>query len=110
MRFETPAGHQAQVDFGEFKFPWGKRYALVVVLGFSRLLWVRFFKRQDMRTLFHGLEEAFAFFGGVPRELLFDQMKAVITKDLRLMMACPALPAWLRARPERCRPLPSGGE
>lgn len=85
VRFETPAGHQAQVDFGEFKFPWGKRYALVVVLGFSRLIWVRFFKRQDMRTLFQGLEEAFAFFGGVPRELLFDQMKAVITKDLRLL-------------------------
>jgi transposase len=85
VRFETPAGHQAQVDFGEFKFPWGKRYALVVVLGFSRLLWLRFFKRQDMRTLFQGLEEAFAFFGGVPRELLFDQMKAVITKDLRLL-------------------------
>jgi transposase len=86
VRFETPAGHQAQVDFGEFKFPWGKRYALVVVLGFSRLIWLRFFKRQDMRTLFQGLEEAFAFFGGVPRELLFDQMKAVITKDLRLLV------------------------
>ena len=38
-----------------------------------------------MRTLFRGLEEAFAFFGGVPRELLFDQMKAAITKDLRLL-------------------------
>jgi transposase len=85
VRFETPAGLQAQVDFGEFRFPWGKRYALVVVLGYSRLLWLRFFKRQDMRTLFQGLEEAFAFFGGVPRELLFDQMKAVITKDLRLL-------------------------
>lgn len=85
VRFETPAGHQAQVDFGEFKFPWGKRYALVVVLGYSRLLWLRFYERQDMRTLFRGLEEAFAFFGGVPKELLFDQMKSVITKDLRLL-------------------------
>ena len=84
VRFETPAGHQAQVDFAEFKFPWGKRYALIVVLGFSRLLWFRFYERQDMRTLFAGLEEAFAFFGGVPRELLFDQMRAVITRDLRL--------------------------
>ena len=28
VRFETPAGHQAQVDFAEFRFPWGKRYAL----------------------------------------------------------------------------------
>jgi hypothetical protein len=27
-----------------------------------------------MRTLFSGLGETFAFFGGVPRELLFDRM------------------------------------
>ncbi|MDQ3522152.1 MAG: IS21 family transposase [Gemmatimonadota bacterium] len=84
VRFETPPAHQAQVDFAEFRFPWGKRYALLVVLGYSRLLWLGFFERQDMRTLFLGLEAAFAFFGGVPRELLFDQMKAVITRDLRL--------------------------
>ena len=36
-----------------------------------------------MRTLFCGLEEAFAFFGGVPGEILFDQMASVITRDLR---------------------------
>jgi transposase len=54
------------------------------VLGYSRLLWCRFYPRQDMRALMDGLEEAFAYFGGVPQELLFDQMKAVITRDLRL--------------------------
>jgi transposase len=85
VRFETPPAHQAQVDFAEFSFPWGKRFVLLVVLGYSRLLWFRFYPPQDMRTVFTGLEEAFAFFGGVPRELLFDQMKAVITKDLRLL-------------------------
>jgi hypothetical protein len=37
-----------------------------------------------MRTLINGLEDAFHYFGGVPQELLFDQMKAVITRDLRL--------------------------
>jgi transposase len=84
IRFETPAGHQAQVDFAHFRFAWGVRYALLVVLGYSRLLWCRFYPRQDMRTLVDGLEEAFRYFGGVPRELLFDQMKAVITRDLRL--------------------------
>jgi transposase len=84
VRFETPAGRQAQVDFARFRFPWGVRYALLVVLGYSRLLWCRFYPRQDMRTLVSGLEEAFHYFGGVPRELLFDQMKAVITRDLRL--------------------------
>jgi transposase len=54
------------------------------VLGYSRLLWCRFYPGQDMRTLIEGLEDAFHYFGGVPQELLFDQMKAVITRDLRL--------------------------
>jgi transposase len=85
VRFETDPGHQGQVDFAEFRFPWGKRFALLVVLGYSRLLWLRFYERQDMRTLVTGLEAAFAYFGGVPRELLFDQMRSVITKDLRLL-------------------------
>ena len=84
VRFETPPGHQAQVDFADFRLPWGKRYALLVVLGYSRLLWLRFFARKDMAALLAGLEQAFAFFGGVPRELLFDQMHSVITKDERL--------------------------
>ena len=84
IRFETPAGRQAQVDFARFRFPWGVRHALLVVLGYSRLLWCRFYPRQDMATLIDGLEDAFLYFGGVPQELLFDQMKTVITRDLRL--------------------------
>lgn len=83
VRFETEPGRQAQVDFAHFRFPWGRRYALLVVLGYSRLLWLRFYARQDMRTLYEGLEEAFAYFGGVPKEILFDQMRSVITRDLR---------------------------
>jgi transposase len=83
VRFETPPGHQAQVDFAEFHLPWGKRFALLVVLGYSRLLWLQFCSRQTMAVLMHGLEDAFAFFGGVPSELLFDQMKSVIIDDER---------------------------
>jgi transposase len=83
VRFETPPGHQAQVDFAEFRLPWGKRFALLVVLGYSRLMWLQFYPRQTMAVLTGGLEEAFAFFGGVPAELLFDQMKAVIIDDQR---------------------------
>ena len=48
-----------------------------------RVLWLQFFTRQTMLHGFEGLEAAFTFFGGVPRELLFDQMKAVVTKDER---------------------------
>jgi len=83
VRFETPPGHQAQVDFAECRFPWGKRFALLVVLGYSRRLWVQFYPRQTMATVMQGLEAAFAYFGGVPRELLFDQLKAVIIDDQR---------------------------
>jgi transposase len=84
VRFETPAGQQAQVDFAHFRLPWGRRWALLVLLSYSRLLWLRFFPRQTMHTLFRGLEQAFTCFGGVPREVLFDQMKAVILEDQRL--------------------------
>jgi len=83
IRFETPPGQQAQVDFAHFRLPWGRRYALLVVLSYSRHLWVRFYRRQDMRTLFAGLEDAFRFFGGVPHELLFDQMRSVVVEDRR---------------------------
>jgi len=39
--FETPPGHQGQVDFADFRTPWGKRHVLIVVLGYSRLMWHR---------------------------------------------------------------------
>ena len=81
VRFETPAGRQGQVDFGTFTLPWGRRHALVIVLGYSRLLWLHFYTRQTIPVLMEGLESAFGRFGGVPEELLFDQMRAVALSD-----------------------------
>jgi transposase len=83
VRFETPPGHQAQVDFARFPLPWGVRWGLLVVLGYSRLLWLQFYARQTLRILMTGLEAAFHYVGGVPAELLFDQLKAVILEDRR---------------------------
>ena len=83
VRFETPPGHQAQVDFATFRFPWGKRYVFLLVLGYSRLLWLQFYPRQTMATVIEALEAAFTYLGGVPRELLFDQMRSVIVDDQR---------------------------
>jgi hypothetical protein len=51
---------------------------------YSLVLWCRFDPRQDMAKLIDGLEGAFLYFGDVSQALLFDQMKAVITRDLRL--------------------------
>ena len=83
VRFETPAGRQGQVDFATFTLPWGRRHALVL-LSHSRLLWLCFYRRQTMAVLTDGLERAFARFGGVPKELLFDQMRAVVLSDQRV--------------------------
>ena len=46
-------------------------------------MWLQFYPRQTMAVLMRGLEEAFAAFGGLPAELLFDQLKAVIIDDQR---------------------------
>ena len=87
VRFETPAGSLGQVDFGTFTLPWGRRHALVIVLvivlGYSRLLWLHFYPRQTIAVLMEALESAFERFGGVPEELLFDQMRAVVLSEDR---------------------------
>ena len=38
VRFETEPGRQGQVDFATFQLPWGRRYALLVALGHSRVM------------------------------------------------------------------------
>jgi len=83
VRFETAPGQQAQFDFAEFRFPWGKRYAVLTVLGYSRFLTVEWVSRQTALTVMRALERAFTAFGGVPQEILFDQLKAVIVEDHR---------------------------
>jgi transposase len=111
QRFETPAGFQGQVDFASFNLPWGRRYALLVVLGYSRLIWLKFFGRQSMQCLFAGLESALGYFGGVPQELLFDQIRVVVIGDDRMSKGALVMNAeflqfaahW-SFRPRACRP------
>jgi transposase len=83
VRFETPPGLQAQVDWahlGRFLTAQGPSvplYAFVMVLSFSRMLYVEFTASMDLPTLLHCHQHAFAFFGGWPQELLYDNMKQV---------------------------------
>jgi transposase len=46
VRFETAPVEQAQFDFAAVRLPWGQRFALMVVLGYSRFLYVEFVARQ----------------------------------------------------------------
>jgi hypothetical protein len=79
-RFEVSPGEQAQVDFATFKTDFGIVYALLVVLSWSRYLWVRFFCHQDQLTVLSGLHRAFVSFGGVPATALFDRMKTAVAR------------------------------
>lgn len=67
----TP-GQQAQFTFAAVGLPWGRQYALLVVLGYSRLLHLEFVPRPTALLVMHGVERAFAKCG-VPTEILFDQ-------------------------------------
>jgi len=78
QRFEVAPSEQAQVDFATFKTDFGTVCALLVVLGWSRVLWVRFFFHQDQLTVLGGLHHACHAFGGVPRTVLFDRMRTAV--------------------------------
>ena len=88
-RFETPAGHQAQVDFAQFKAVFTEEpdrvqvvWLFSLVLGYSRYVFARFVRRQDLHTVVRCHLEGFAELGGVPREVLYDRMKtAVLGED-----------------------------
>jgi transposase len=81
IRFEVSPGEQAQVDFATFKTTFGTVHALLVVLSWSRYLWVRFFCHQDQLTVLSGLHKAFVSFGGVPAAVLFDRMKTAVARS-----------------------------
>ena len=75
VRFETPPGDQAQVDFAHFQVVFTDEPSVIrivwlfsFVLGHSRLIWARFVLHQDMQTVLRCHMAAFEAIGGVPRE------------------------------------------
>ena len=83
LRFETPPGHQLQVDFGELRTPvegeTGRVYLFVATLGYSRRPYVRAFRHERQSAWLEGIEGAFRHFGGVTAEVLVDNAKALVT-------------------------------
>lgn len=83
VRFETAPGHQGQMDWafcGRWAMPSGELlsvHAFVMVLCFSRMLYVEFTPDMGVPTLLAAHIRAFDYFGGWPRELLYDNMKQV---------------------------------
>jgi len=80
VRFETEPGQQMQADFTIIRRGRDPLLAFVATLGFSRASFVRFSAREDSPAWCAGLENAFAYFGGVPRTVLFDNARTIIIK------------------------------
>lgn len=78
IRFETDAGKQMQVDWIEF--PNDNLSAFVATMGYSRASYVEYVSNEKIETLLACHMNAFAYFGGVARECLYDNMKTVIIK------------------------------
>jgi transposase len=86
----TPPGEVAEVDFGRLGRVWDSTtnrlrtvWALVVVLVYSRHQYVHVTFQQTLQAMLNGLEDAWAFFGGVTRRAVLDNVRAAITKPDR---------------------------
>lgn len=83
VRFETGPGKQAQVDWGYFgrilvHGEWQRLYAFAMTLGYSRMKYVEFVTRADSEHFLQGHINAFHYFGGVPEEVVVDNLKSAV--------------------------------
>ena len=116
VRFETPPGVQAQVDFARFVVeftddPGNRRivWLFSLVLGHSRFLFARYVLHQDLQTLLRCHIQAFEAIGGVPIEILYDRMKTAVTGEddqghIVYNRSLLALAHHCRFQPRACRP------
>ena len=83
LRLKTLPGEQCQIDWGHFGYQQigrAKRplMAFVMVLSFSRQLFVRFYLNQRMDNFLRGHVAAFSAFQGVPRVALYDNLRSAV--------------------------------
>jgi transposase len=83
LRLETFPGEQAQVDWafiGQREVPGGRRglWMFVMVLSWSRMLFAECVWDLGAPSLRRSLVRAHTFFGGSPRQWLFDNARSVI--------------------------------
>lgn len=84
MRFETAPGEQAQLDWKEsmpFTTIDGQEISInifALILSYSRFKVYRLSLTKDRSVLMSLIDDAFECFGGVPKQLLTDNMKTVM--------------------------------
>lgn len=97
LRLKTLPGEEAQVDWGHFghiEIGQAKRpvMAFVMVLSWSRQIFLRFYLNQQMENFLRGHVAAFDAWQGVPKILLYDNLKsAVISRQGDVIQFHPTL-------------------
>lgn len=86
VRYETEPGKQAQVDWGMIGVWIGEQrikvHLFVMVLGFSRRIFVRAYEHERLGNLLDGHQAAFSHFGGRTTTLLYDNPRTIVlSKD-----------------------------
>jgi transposase len=113
LRRTVLAGQEGQVDWAHFgKLTVGRAqrdlWAFVMVLSYSRLRFLRFSLRAAMASFLRGHVESFRFFTGVPRVILYDNLKsAVLEREgdaVRFHPTLLALAGHYRFEPRACAP------
>jgi len=87
LRLKTLPAEQAQVDWGHFgRLQCGAAsralMAYVMVLSYSRAIFVRFFLSQNLSSFLYGHQFAFEWFGGISRVCLYDNLKSVVLERI----------------------------
>ena len=114
LRFETPPGHQLQIDFGTSRIPVADEtvrvHLFVATLGYSRRTYVQAFTHERQSAWFAGIEGAFRHFGGVTNEVLVDNPKTLVvhhdaaTREVEFNERFLAFAAHWGFRPRACAP------
>jgi transposase len=112
IRFETEAGRQGQMDWSPYFIAFKRTGKCKVqcfsyILAFSRRHYIDFTIHKDFYTLVRRHQDAFLYFGGVPKQCLYDSEKTIV---LRWEAGCPVHnPAFIafithyNSRPIMCR-------
>jgi transposase len=108
LRLRTLQGEQGQIDWAHFgKLMVGRArrplMAFVMVLSYSRQLFVRFYLSATMASFLDGHVQAFTYFNAVPRTLLYDNLRSAVLERvhdaIRFHPTLLELAAWYHFQP-----------
>lgn len=85
IRIETPMGDQAQFDWSPYKMKIGREkievFCFTMILASCRKKAIVFSLKSDAEAIYEAIQELFNDLGGVTKELLIDNPKALIIKN-----------------------------